>query len=151
MLTNILLLAVLVIWLALAVGSILLFLRLRSAFLCFVTPQKEGEASALAKTIDAIASMLARSLVAQLKTSAMGSLSGDVRGEKSVQGAMALDMANQSPALSTILGAFPQLQKTLKRNPQMLDFALGMMQKLGNKQAQKVPSNGGGSETRFKL
>lgn len=155
MITNILLALILAGMAAFAYVGWRLWVKVSATILDFVTPEKEGEPSPLAKAVDVGASMVARALVAQFKTSAMGQLSGDVRAEKAIQGDLALDIAGQNPLASALLGAFPHLSKTLRRNPGLLDLALPALAKLANRggdgASQSNRSNGESNTPRFRL
>jgi len=101
----------------------------------FVTPKGPDEASPLANVVDVGSDMVARAIMARAKTTFMGQLSGQVRQEKAVEGAIAEDVArNAHPLAGTLLDAMPELRKTLRKNPQLLDFALS---KLGGMMEQK--------------
>jgi len=105
---------------------------LQSTIREFVTPKGPEEASPLANVVDVGADMVARAVTARIKTSLMGSQSGLVRQEKAVDGAIAEDMARAAhPLAGTLLDAMPELRKTLRKNPGLLDFALS---KLGSMQ-----------------
>lgn len=108
---------------------------LQSTLREFVTPKGPDEASPLANVVDVGADMVARAVTARIKTSLMGGQSGQVRQEKAVEGAIAEDMVRGAhPLASTLLDAMPELRKTLRKNPALLDFALS---KLGAMQAPK--------------
>jgi len=108
---------------------------LQSTIREFVTPKGPDEASPLANVVDVGADMVARAVTARIKTSLMGSQSGQVRQEKAVEGAIAEDVARAAhPLAGTILDAMPELRKTLRKNPALLDFALA---KLGAMQQQQ--------------
>jgi len=110
--------------------------ELQSTIRVFVTPKGPEEASPLASVVDVGADMVARAVTARIKTSLMGSQSGQVRQEKAVDGAIAEDMARAAhPLAGTLLDAMPELRKTLRKNPGLLDFALS---KLGAMQQQNV-------------
>jgi len=101
----------------------------------FVTPKGQDQASPLANVVDVGADMVARAVTARIKTSLMGSQSGQVRQEKAVEGAIAEDVARAAhPLAGTLLDAMPELRKTLRKNPALLDFALS---KLGAMQQQQ--------------
>lgn len=102
----------------------------------FITPPEEGKPSALAMTSQAFAEIIARSMMAQAKGFLMGLQSGETRGKQAIAGDVVQDSLGASP-LAAILGSFPSLKKSLRRNPQLLDLAMGMLTK-GN-------SGGGGS------
>ena len=100
----------------------------------FVTPKGPDQASPLANVVDVAADMVARAVTARIKTSLMGEKSGQVRQEKAVDGAIAEDLARAAhPLAGTLLDAMPELRKTLRKNPGLLDFALS---KLGAMQAK---------------
>jgi len=107
---------------------------LQATFREFVSPKGPEEASPLANCVDVGADMVARAVTARIKTSLMGSQSGQVRQEKAVEGAIAEDVVRAAhPMAGTLLDAMPELRKTLRKNPQLLDFALS---KLGVMQAK---------------
>jgi len=109
--------------------------ELQTTFRQFVSPKGPDEASPLANVVDVGADMVARAVTARIKTSLMGSQSGEARQEKAVEGAIAEDVARAAhPLAGTLLDAMPELRKTLRKNPGLLDFALA---KLGAMQASK--------------
>jgi len=102
--------------------------ELQSTIREFVTPKGPDEASPLASVVDVGADMVARAVTARIKTSLMGSQSGQVRQEKAVEGAIAEDLARAAhPLAGTLLDAMPELRKTLRKNPGLLDFALSKL------------------------
>lgn len=110
---------------------------LQTTLRAFITPTGPEEASPLASVVDVGADMVARACVARIKTSLMGSQSGQVRQEKAVEGAIAEDMVRAAhPLAGTLLDAMPELRKTLKKNPQLLDFALSKLSNMQNKQPE---------------
>jgi len=112
---------------------------LQTTLRAFITPTGPDQASPLANVVDVGADMVARAVTARIKTSLMGSQSGQVRAEKAVEGAIAEDMVRAAhPLAGTLLDTMPELRKTLRKNPALLDFALS---KLGamQKQQQSAP------------
>jgi len=102
--------------------------ELQSTIREFVTPKGPEEASPLANVVDVGADMVARAVTARIKTSLMGSQSGQVRQEKAIEGAIAEDVVRAAhPLAGTLLDAMPELRKTLKKNPALLDFALSKL------------------------
>jgi len=111
--------------------------ELEATFRVFVTPKGPEEASPLASVVDIAADMVARAVTARIKTSLMGSQSGQVRQEKAVDGAIAEDLARAAhPLAGTLLDAMPELRKTLRKNPGLLDFALAKLGAMQQKQPQ---------------
>jgi len=111
--------------------------ELQTTIRTFVTPKGPEEASPLASVVDVGADMVARAVTARIKTSLMGQQSGQIRQEKAVDGAIAEDMVRAAhPLAGTLLDQMPELRKTLRKNPGLLDFALS---KLANMQ-QPAPS-----------
>lgn len=148
---NILLTCILLTNVILLVVILLAFVKIRQTWrdiIAFITPVKENEPSRLAQTISTISDMIARALVAQLKTTFMGKESGQVRGEQAVE----LDIvAASNPLLGIALNTIPGLKKTLRRNPALIDFA---MRKLGQtviNQPVVTPNNGHDSQVKFNL
>lgn len=150
---NILLAAILACNLLFLVGFGLFALKLRKVYRdvkAFITPIDEKTPSELAQTADALSSILARSLVAQIKATFLGKQSGAVRAENAVAGDIAMDsLSSANPLIGGLLKSFPSLAKTLKRNPELLDLAISKL--FGNK-AQ--PTNGNheiAEQVKFKL
>jgi len=109
----------------------------------FVTPKGPDEASPLASVVDVAADMVARAVTARIKTSLMGSQSGQVRQEKAIEGAIAEDVARAAhPLVGTILDGMPEVRKTLRKNPGLLDFALSKLGAMSQQQqgTQTVPT-----------
>jgi len=121
----------------------------------FILPVDEKTPSPAAQVADQISSMFARALVAQAKASFMGKQSGEARGQAAIEGDIALDMAGQaSPLIGGLLNSFPALKKTLRRNPQLLDFALSKLAGSGQGSAPVTPAapgSNGHHQTTFKL
>lgn len=108
----------------------------------FLTPEAEDKPSQFALVADAIAQSFARSAVAQAKTTFMGIQSGTNRGEQNVMADIAQDtMASKAPLIAGILTQFPSLQKTLRKNPALIDFALSKLSGAGARSGG-TPSNG---------
>lgn len=101
-----------------------------------------------------ISDMLARALVARVKTTFMGKASGEARAEASLDTDIALDLAAQQNPVAGLIGQIPGVRKTLKRNPQLLDAAINMFMKRAGSGSAPVPSagnNGHSSITKFKF
>lgn len=125
---------------ALATWAILTYNRLKNEALQFFTPESESKPSHFAASIDAVSIILARAVAAQVKTTLMGLSSGAVRTEKAAQA----DMAEAG-----IAQMIPGLGRTLKRNPGLLDLALGFLSR--GQPAQASPVDQGNSVTRPKF
>jgi len=116
----------------------------------FCTPTAAGESSPLADVVSVGSDMVARSIVAQAKGTFMGLKSGEVRAERAVEGAIAEDVARSAhPLAGTLLDAMPELRKTLRKNPQLLDFALSKLGDImvkkegaGTRTITPIPNNG---------
>lgn len=94
----------------------------------FCSPKGPEEASPLATCVDVGADMVARAVTARIKTSLMGQQSGEVRQQAAVDGAMAEDLVRAAhPLAGTLLDSMPELRKTLRKNPGLLDYALSKM------------------------
>lgn len=150
---SIALLAVLVV---LVVGYFALFAyalwklsRIYFKIASFLTPESDDKPSQFALVADAIAQSFARSAVAQAKTTFMGVQSGSNRGEQGVMADIAQDsLASKAPLVAGILSQFPSLQKTLRKNPMLIDFALS---KLAGAGARASSTPGNGDKPRFNL
>lgn len=123
----------------------------------FITPEAEGKPSPLANTAGVVADMVGRSMIAQAKAVFMGRQSGDNRGEATVTADILEDVvAQRSPAIAALLGSFPTLKKTLRRNPALLDLALsklagGLGSGPGHQDNQAQPSGNGQSRLPFNI
>lgn len=110
--------------------------------LVFIKSPEEGKPSPLSISLQILSDMVGRSIVATLKATFMGKQSGAVRGEQAVAGDIAVDTVANSP-VGAILQAFPTLGKSLKRNPALLDVALGFLSKrMSNSTPVGVAGNG---------
>lgn len=134
--------------LCIAVGAWLTVRRIRreietakAAFSDFITPAAPDSPSQLAKAIDAVSQMFARSIAASVKGTLMGMQSGAVRGETAIQGALLQDTAAQA-GLGALLSSFPAVSRTLKKNPALFDMAMGFLANRANKAAAPAGSNG---------
>lgn len=144
MVTNIVLIGILFLNILLLLGLLYCYQKvvtISHAVVDFITPQSEGQPSKLALVGERFGDMVARSLTAQIKSTFMGKQSGDVRALKAVEGDIAVDMANNS-SLGGILQAFPTLSKSLRRNPQLFDLAMGVL----SSKFKGVGGNGGNSK-----
>jgi len=111
--------------------------ELEATLRAFISPKGPDEASPLASCVDVAADMVARAVTARIKTSLMGSQSGQVRQERAIEGAIAEDVARAAhPLAGTILDAMPELRKTLRKNPALLDFALSKLSGIQQQQQQ---------------
>jgi len=158
---NIILIAILTVNLALFVLFAVVFIKIARVYRelqGFIKPGKDNEGkdtpSPLAMVVSTTADMIARSLVAQIKSTFMGKQSGEVRGEQAVVGDIAFDAIGQvNPVVGAVLNSFPSLKKTLKRNPALLDFALSKL--AGSNQAKQaiMPAldNNPSASVKFKL
>lgn len=114
--------------------------RIYGQVVSFLSSSDPKTPSALAQTWEIAASMLSRSIMAGLKATLMAGQSAAVRGEKAVDADIAVDTASQM-GFGSILSMFPSLNKTLRRNPGLLDLALS---KLMAKGAENGNGNGNG-------
>jgi hypothetical protein len=110
----------------------------------FVSPPAEGQPSPLAVTGKAIADQIGASIVNHLKAYLANKESLAVRQANAVEGDLALDIASQNQLLNVALASFPNLRKTLRKNPALLGLAL---ERLGGSSslvasAPGVPGNG---------
>lgn len=115
------------------------FVRIRGIYAKFedyITAPDEKTPSQLAQTVSIASDMVARSIVAQMKATFMGKASGESRAESGLE----FDLAVASnPLLGIALKAVPGLAKTLRKNPQLIDYALS---KFGNRKSGPIPDNG---------
>jgi len=118
----------------------------------FLTAPDEKTPSALTQSISVISDMFGRAVAASLKAAFMGKQSGDVRAEQAVMGDIVKDSIDQtSPLLGGILQSFPSLQKTLRRNPALLDLAISKLAGITGGSPGSSGGNHTNSQVKFKL
>lgn len=147
--TNILLAGVLIILVGCIVAIWSIYGRILTTIATWTTQPDEKTPSPLGNFVDTIAQMFARALVALVKTTQMGELSGVVRAEKAVNSAIAEDLVSQQPVLSAILQQFPALKKTLRRNPQLMDMAIQSLSKIAPGSGSRSGNNSNGPQFRL--
>jgi len=151
---NILLGGLLLINAAILVLLLLFALRFRAIYqqiTDFITSTDAQTPSKLAVVVSTAADMIARSLVALLKTTFMGTKSAMVRGENAIDADFLEAKALDNPLLSIAMNAIPGLRRTLRRNPALIDLALS---KLQPKAPVTTPENGHnpeGNQVKFNL
>lgn len=153
--TNIILVAILVVNIALIALLVLVFARVQQVyrdFEAFIVPAEDGQPSPLAQAVNAVTDHAVASLLASVKGQLMGVASGLVRADKALEGDIAEGIADQSPMMSGLMDAFPALRKTLKRNPQLAALALSKLGGIGNvSSASGGATPQSGSPANFKL
>ena len=130
-LINILLIIQTLLLAGFCLASAIIYRKMKRNLTDFVTPETAGQASPLGLTTDALSMQLASAIAAQAKTTFMAEESAQVRGQAAVDGDIAEGVAAQNPVLGGIMSQFPALRKTLRRNPQLLDYALSKLTKPG--------------------
>lgn len=133
-----------VVFLALTFYILLKIRRKYTDIVDFITPTHDNEASALAKTFEAISEMVGRAIVASIKAWLIGQKSIEVRQGHAEAG----EALSMSP-LGGLVNILPNsLKKSLIKNPQLIDMAMGYINR----------NNGGGggggstaSPAKFKL
>lgn len=136
--------------LLLASGAViwLVWRRLQGLIWDFIVPEAENKPSKLANVLQIFADMIGRGVAASIKGAFMGMESGIKRAEQAIEADMVDQQVNSNPVLGAVLESFPKLKKTLRRNPALLDVALGIIAKRnGNSQSLVSGSN----EPKFKL
>lgn len=106
----------------------------------FSLPDEKTGFSPAAMLADRISEQFAQILIDKAKGTFMGMRSGQVRADHAVEADIAEGVISaRYPWLGPILKAFPSLQKTLRRNPDLVGMAV---EKLGSVMAPKhVPGN----------
>jgi hypothetical protein len=146
--TNILLASVLAVNIGFLLFSGVFLYRLYliySQFKMFVSPKAENQTSPLADILQIVADMIGRSITASLKTTFMAKESADSRAQTAIEGDIAEGMLSQAGTIGSLLTSFPKLRKTLRRNPQLVDLALQMINKTNHS------GSGVNEQAKFKL
>lgn len=153
MITNILLTIVIICMVVAGLMAWYLLRYLHGVVRDFVSPEGDGQPSPLAKAMDAGASMLGRAIIAQAKTTLMGQASGQVRAGQAIDANITDDLLSTNPLASTLLGQFPSLRKTLRRNPQLADMAIAALARRfgGNNGGRGFDGSGAVSSPKFQL
>ncbi len=98
--------------------------------------------SPFAGVVEVISEQFAGKMVASLKSTFMGVQSGDNRGEKGLIADIAQDVAfKENPLLASVLTSFPAVAKRLRKNPELLPLAQGLLARFGG---SKAPGDGAG-------
>lgn len=133
--------------------------RIEDTIVEFLTPveteNEKGEkvkVSRLALGAEFVASMFARSVTAQIKTTFMGIQSGQARQAKALGDAVVEDVAAANP-LANVLMAYPAVGKLIKKNPAVLDMVMNLAGSfVGQAQRGGSQTSGNGAEApRFRL
>ena len=107
----------------------------------FITPSGENKTSQLALVSEALSEMIGRAIVASLRGFLLGQKSIEVRQENAAAG----ENISASP-VGSIINMLPNsLKKSLIKNPQLLDLAMGFLSKGGS--AQNRDNGGSHSES----
>jgi uncharacterized protein YneF (UPF0154 family) len=147
---NILLALILLVNVIILCGFAYAFVKIRGVFREFkefITPPAENQPSKLALVCESLSEMIGRSLVASLKGFLMGAKSAEVRGANAEVGAG----IDASP-IGAIVGMLPKsVRANLIKNPQLIDMAIGFMQKRSGQTAPASDNNHSNTQVKFKL
>lgn len=115
--------------------------RAKQQIIEWFTAPDDKTLSPFAQLTDVVSQVMARSIVAQFKTTFMGIQSGLARGSKAVEGALAQDMlAQESPLAGSLLASFPALSKALRKNPALGALAQIALQRFVNNNHHSTPA-----------
>lgn len=137
-------LAVLLAWCGVALTLIVLALaraerkarQIESSFRSFISAPDSATPSPLAQTVDMVAQVVARGVIMQAKATFMGEASAVAKAGAKAEGQAAL---GRYPWLAAIAGLAPGFQKSLLKNPAVLNLAGSL---LGKAQAPAPAGNG---------
>jgi len=101
--------------------------QLQSIVSDFVLPAKPGEPSPLGLWIDNVSHTAGHAIALEVKTTLMGKASAVSRQTAAIEGDIVEDVAHAQPGMSGLLGAFPTLNKRLRRNPGLLELAAPLL------------------------
>jgi len=156
---SILLTLILVSNLALLFVILLAFLKIRHAFAeirgiyddiqQFVTAPDEKTPSPLAQFVSTIADMIARSMMAQIRTTFAGIAGGTARAEDAIGADIAQAALTQAnPILAGLLNTVPQARRMLKKHPELIDAIVARFGGGGNHSTPVITS---GESPKFKF
>lgn len=146
LLTAILL--VLLIFLALSLHIIIKIKAKYGEIISFITPHDNNQPSQLAAVSEALSEMIGRAIVASLRGFLLGQKSIETRQANAENGAE----ISASP-LGGLVNMLPvSLKKSLIKNPQLLDLAMGFMSRSGGSGGNGRTSGAGpSSQPKFNL
>lgn len=139
------------------IAGYLFFRRIENEIREFLSAPGNGQPSPLTQTFDSFATLLARSMAVEVKTTIGGIMSGKVRGEAATEGDIAMaDMAIDSPVLAGVIDMLPKsVRKAAKRNPEVARFIMDKVANSIGSQSSKVlnitTGSGNGSRPKFNL
>lgn len=147
------------VFLALFASFLFRLSRVHAQFVAFVSPEGENQPSPLGKMLDIVAADFARAAVAQIKAHLMGAKGVDTRQANAIEGDIALDVAGQNPLIGQLLERMPNLKRTLRRNPALINLVIeklpgmfGLSGQPPNGPVAAQPGNGNRhSQAKFKL
>lgn len=98
----------------------------------YFNPRGDGQTSPFADTIFSISQTLGQSLATEIKNTFQGSSLAAAHQEKAILQDIAKDkLQHSNPLFAMILEQFPNLQKRLTKNPELLPMASEALGKLG--------------------
>lgn len=141
--------AVVIVLLAVSVVLDCLFRRKVGRFVAdvrgFVEPGGKNIPSPLATITDNVLDLAASKISSSLTHTLLGHESGIARGQRALEADIKMDAAGAiNPAIPAILSQMPNVQKRLRKNPELADLAVQLVGNLLNK-AQA----GGGAGTGY--
>lgn len=147
---NVLLAGILICFLVFLAFLLYISLQFRKKYrdiTAFLTPIADNQASPLAKTFEAISEMIGRAIVASLR--------GFLLGQKSIETRQASATAGEEMSASPLGGLVNMLpislKKSLIKNPQLLDLAMGYMSKDNHRSSGSGGGSGTSAPAKFKL
>lgn len=149
---SILLTAILLVLLIFLALSFYIILKIRAKYreiISFITPSGNNQPSQLAAVSEALSEMIGRAIVASLR--------GFLLGQKSIETRQATAAAGEEMTASPIGGLVNMLpvslKKSLIKNPQLLDLAMGFLSKSGGSggNGHTISTGGPSSKPKFNL
>lgn len=148
---SILLTAILLVLLVFLALSFYILLKIRAKYreiVDFVTPSGNNQPSQLAVVSEALSEMIGRAIVASLRGFLLGQKSIETRQANAAAG----EEISASP-IGSIVNMLPiSLKKSLIKNPQLLDIAMGYLSRSGGSGGNGRPGGSGpSSQPKFNL
>jgi len=120
----------------------------------FITPPGDDKPSPLSLTFDALASILARHMGVEVKTTIAGMLSGQSRGDAAENlAAGEIDLSLDNPAAAGLIAMLPKkYQKLAYKNPMITKLLVNKLGSMGGGSKEVVPTaSGNGNKPKFNL
>lgn len=114
--------------------------QVRHIIVDFISSADSQTPSPLATTVDQMAQVVSRAVIAQFQTSVMGKASAAAKSERA---AISQAILAKYPWVGTLAGLVPGLSKNMLKNPALLNLVAQMGSRVAGSPGAPAPTNGG--------